>query len=912
VAALTPDGPRVLVCPTSHLDWDWLDTFAEYFVIGPQTYITWGYAGAVNVILKGVFDLLTAGPSSTGLVFCYSLAETAYLQAFLAANPDRLALLTSKSIDPARFELMGGGLTSPDNLVCHGEVFIRNYLLGRRWLQSLGLQDFVAPVAWLPDDFGHDPQLPVVLAAMGLPLLGLSRVPGCPTPFVTAPIKGGSSIATQLNSEGVVFPWVAGDGSEVLTHYMPSSYGTVWDGSKTGDLQKFVETYATGWPATDGGSQWFATAGGDWAYSQWDADSWLTYVADYNSSRKDTDPPADIGTFSQYMNQVAVAPGQVRSPLLAQNFWTGFFASRPRLKALHYRAAQRAMAAEAAAALLRMSSTYATALLDDLDAAIDQAWQTLVPSSHHDYITGTAPDRVYWSEQLPQLELADSQAGQCVTRAVDLIAAAVTPASGPGQPTSVVVFNPLGFERVDGVVHLPAQDIPDDFVTSTAGLPVQRAADGGLLFRVPSAGSFGYTTVTLQAAPEPALPAPSDTVTLDNHLIAATLDRSQGWAITSCTVGGVELLPDGLGNSIRLYDDDGNLYQFGNELLQSNTFGNFSDTRTVLTGDAGEWLEAGPVRWHFCATVTGTRGTYTLDYLLYAGESVLRMRLTGAAPSATSVLTAFDLAPPADESLGYGLTYGTAHHYDDNPPVPYWNGPTFRATHDFAQVTGSTGPELAIYHQAVPAWSPLWADGKGQLLGALLRNTNGTDRGAAGTDPGVHTLEYALGLASDAPVTTGDALRTALAVTNPLIPAVAGVNRPTQGVSLPPQASLVTIAGPAQAILRVARTHPGSSVVDNPDLTGYYVERCSYIVRVYLPDAFRSVVTIQVPDLPAPGIPGYDPDLTAALVTALDEPVTGGPSLHASGDTFQFTPELALTTLQLSATRWPTLPNTGH
>ena len=105
-------------------------------------------AGAVNVILSGVCQLLSTEPS-----FCCSLAKAAYLQAYLAANPDDLATLASVGSD--RFALMGGGVTSPDHLVCHGEVFIRNYLVGRRWLASVGLQDHVAPAA-------------VVLAAMGL------------------------------------------------------------------------------------------------------------------------------------------------------------------------------------------------------------------------------------------------------------------------------------------------------------------------------------------------------------------------------------------------------------------------------------------------------------------------------------------------------------------------------------------------------------------------------------------------------------------------------------------------------------------------------------------------------------------------------------------------------------------------
>ena len=56
--------------PTSHWDWDWYDTFVEYFQVGPPN--TNGYAGAVNVILSGVCQLLSTEPS-----FCYSLAKAA-------------------------------------------------------------------------------------------------------------------------------------------------------------------------------------------------------------------------------------------------------------------------------------------------------------------------------------------------------------------------------------------------------------------------------------------------------------------------------------------------------------------------------------------------------------------------------------------------------------------------------------------------------------------------------------------------------------------------------------------------------------------------------------------------------------------------------------------------------------------
>jgi alpha-mannosidase len=924
---LPDSNGEVLVCPTSHLDWDWLATFAEYVeMAGPPPPSAW--VSGASAVLDSVCQVLTAKPA-----FCFSLAEIGFLRAFLTAMPDRLSVL--KSAGPGRFALLGGGITSPDNLVCHGEVFIRTYLLGRQWLKSVGLEGHVAPVAWLPDDFGHDPQLPVVLEAMGLQWLGLSRVPGSPQPFANQPLDGCPSVAAQLDSEGLVFPWIASDGSQVVTHFMPCTYGAIWNGYFTSSLQAFVDRHFAGWPIVNGAPLLMAPAGGDFALAQWNqgsagAGDWMSIIDDdYNKHRPLDDPVARAATFPDFMARVGSPAGTPRIPLQAQNFWTGHFASRPRLKTLHNRAAQLTLAAEVAATLVRVTSTYSAAMLDDLDAAIERAWQALVPSSHHDYVTGTSPDRVYWIEQLPMLELAVRLGEQCLTRAVGLIAAAGPADPGPDD-TAVVVFNPLGFAR-GGVVQLPALAFPGSVAAVSLGSSqgqVQRLRDGGLLFNVPeqaSVNSFGYATAILQAGaepPPPGPPEPSDIITLENGIVTATIERGQAWAISSFAVEGREVLaPGGLSNSIRIYNDNGNLYQFGNEPLYPppHGTGTFADSGTPMTGGPGEWLEWGPIRWHFRATVTadypGQPVSYTLDYLLHAGEAVLRMRLTGTAPSATSVLTAFDLGPPA--GAGYGLTYGTANHYDDHEPVRYWDGPTFRATHDFAQTTGTAWPGPAIYHQGVPAWSIY----NGQLLGVLLRNTDGTQRGAAGTDTGVHTQEYALGSAGNSQVVTGEALRTALTVTNPLVAAVVDPNQPADsGVSLPPQASLAVMTTESPAgIIRAARTQPGYTKVAVRD---YHAERMSFILRIYLPDpaSVRGGVVLTFPSLPDPGIPGYSPAPEPTLVTALEEPVITKPVVTVSRATapgdppsfpIQLYPDRALTTLRIAVTRWPTQPADG-
>ena len=924
--ATSDDSAEILFCPTSHLDWDWLGTFAEYTQLPTdQSH----YTGGVTPILEIVASMLDDHPD-----FRFSMAEIAFLRVFGASHPDRLAALIEAG--PDRFVLLGGGITSPDNLVCHGEVFIRNYLLGREWLRSVGLEGNVSPIAWLPDDFGHDPQLPIVLAAMGLTWLGLSRVPGSSSPFANQPLDGQDSAATKLEDHGLVFVWVADDGSEVLAHFMPCSYGKPWSGADTTGLQQLVGEQFNGWPVVNGTQRLFAPAGGDFTVSRWYEGSaqegnWLTFVNEYNQSQQGY--PARLATVKEYMTLVRDNAGDTRRPLEAQNFWTGIFASRPRIKKLHNRAAQQIMAAEVATTLARLTSTYSGTMLDDLDADIERAWQTLVPSSHHDYITGSSSDRVYWAEQLPMLEQAAELGEGCLTRAVGLIAAAVTPGPGPAG-TSVVVFNPLGFARF-GIVELPAEDVPGPVSSvsfATGSGDVQQLSDGGLLFSVPreaSLESFGYMTATLQTGTPPtppSPPAPSDTVILRNGFVTATIDRNQAWAITSLYVDDTPLLVDGAkANAIRIYTDSGNLYQFGNEPLTDfppgpPVPGIFADQDTAFTASPGEWLEWGPVRWHFRATISGEYinepVSYTLDYILHAGEGILRMRLTGSTPSGTSVLTRFDLGPGSTA----GLTYGTANHYDARTPVKYWDGPTFRSTHDFAVTTGAYGPGLAIYHQAVPAWA---VTDLNQLFGALLRNTPGIQRGASGTDNAVHTVEYAVGSADYSQAGTGEAIRTALAVTNPLAAAPVVADRPAYtSVTLPSQAALATVTGltvPTAAILRAARTRPGREMVTIPgDPSDYTAERFSFILRLYVPDlATAGAVTITVPDIPQSPIDGYDPDPQAVEVTALEEPLVDRPrpavsrtaAVGAAGPyEIPFTPERALSTLQVTVTRSPTQP----
>jgi len=72
--------------------------------------------------------------------YLYSVAETGFLQRFWQVNPSLLSVLQSVGSD---LHPVGGGITSPDNIVCNGETLLRNYLYGWKKLKGVGLPRFM-------------------------------------------------------------------------------------------------------------------------------------------------------------------------------------------------------------------------------------------------------------------------------------------------------------------------------------------------------------------------------------------------------------------------------------------------------------------------------------------------------------------------------------------------------------------------------------------------------------------------------------------------------------------------------------------------------------------------------------------------------------------------------------------------
>lgn len=915
----------IILSQSSHLDWDWLLPFSTLLDNNPPDTVNY-FSPPDNDTASKIFSKAGSFLFSNGAVtpaYYYSICEIGFLAGFASKNPAAFELLKQAGTN---LRIVGGGITSPDNLLPDGECFIRNYLLGKQWLDA-NLPGLPMNQSWLPDDFGHDSQLPVLMQALGFQGVGFGRVPGG-QPGDPQPLDGSDSVAQTLLKNGVDFIWQAADGSTTFAHWMQKSYGQgqgIGNGDPAVNIQNYYDTNK-GAAKTD---YVFVPVGDDFATPQ----DLPKCAAAFNAAQKSSGVYAVAATFDHYVGLIdgfwqrkATPPPK---PFYPTPYWTGYYASRPANKILHHQASRALVGAEVFGKIsdtLQLGVPYNLQMLVPVvytpKQAVRDGWEALAPSTHHDYITGTAVDAVYTGEQQPLLKNAAAIGESARQIAADEAASLINAAPLSGE-TPIAVFNQLGFEYA-GLVEMPAAPGMQaaSVRTSSETSIVQTAANGDLLFMA-SAPSLGYDTAYLSATsvPPPTDPTmqlswaePDETkFELSNYYLNAVVSKNSFGGLsllqdTNSGTGKVDLIPSGkTGNDLAFYIDHGDIYEFGNEKHNENYFA--IDPHAKLSVTSVEWVEKGPLRLKLRATVQfdsvqfdprynnpptsiPVSATYIREYTLVAGEPFLRMSITGGAPLTAdgfptslnknagnpySVMIKFPFVNPVD-----ALSHGTTYHWESQLPTQYWKKPTFLASHDFLLPAANSSNLAAIYHSSIPAWA---IDENEALIGCVLRNSpsGGNNLGAIGSDTGVHTHHYAIRMPSAVhDPSTGAQLRESLQFQTPLLGTY--INMPPGGytsnmLSFPTRFSLASVTS-GNAIITTAKSAEANS--------------SALILRIYQPTNTPIPVGVNV------SLAEFEQSLSALQVTALETDM-GQQSISVnSGGAFSFNAEFALTTLLIS------------
>jgi hypothetical protein len=118
-------------------------------------------------------------------------------------------------------------------------------------------------------------------------------------------------------------------------------------------------------------------------------------------------------------------------------YWMGFYATRPAAKRRCNRIVRKLVLAEKLTAIPPAGpcpeDRGGTARSADEQQALREAWDLAVLSNHHDFITGTSPDRIWQQEQLPWLVRAEGLA-DCVLRRASCAPAEAAAGAPAGPP----------------------------------------------------------------------------------------------------------------------------------------------------------------------------------------------------------------------------------------------------------------------------------------------------------------------------------------------------------------------------------------------------------------------------------------------------------------------------------------------
>ncbi|MHA2143138.1 MAG: alpha-mannosidase [Candidatus Thorarchaeota archaeon] len=402
---------EAILISETHWDRAWYRTFQQFRL------------RLVNLVNE-LLDILDRDPDFKTFTFD---GQTVVIEDYLEMVPHQRERFTNL-VKAGRIDI-GPWYVLPDVFLVSGEALIRNLLMGRRIGAEFG---GVINVGYIPDPFGHVSQIPMILSQFNYNSAIFARGTG-----------------NEIDELGAEFIWEASDGSEVLTHWLPYSYGNAARlpediDDALGTLDDVVQKLK---PWTRIGTVLLMN-GSDHVLPQPQVPEVIrTYNEKYDDKIIFGSLPMFIDRISEKKDSLKRFRGEFRRSKY-ENLLSGVYSTRIYLKQMNeyvQRLLERTVEPWCSVAYA-LGSPYPR-------DQITMAWKYLLRNHPHDDICGCSIDEVH-DDMVQRFRWVDEIAGALVNDAYDIIVKA-----HETESTGIVVVNPSPRARNDIVImELPASD----------------------------------------------------------------------------------------------------------------------------------------------------------------------------------------------------------------------------------------------------------------------------------------------------------------------------------------------------------------------------------------------------------------------------------------------------------------------
>jgi len=409
------EAERVLIfSESSHWDPNWLFTAEEYF----ERFVRNNLDQAIEELQKEARRV-------------YSIECIFFLRMYWDRCPAKQDVIR-RLVNEERLRLTSSGVTTADTLLPSAEAILRDLLIGQEWLRMNGMTQ-EPELAYFADSFGCTPTLPSLLKAAGFDRTTITRVDGmyfmgCDLESSKHFPRVGASAERLLDQErSLDFIWRDVNGAQVLCHWNAFTYGQgdmlAYAGISRVYLARLALPMRSDWHIAHRIKQFAAQLapysrtpymlcpiGFDFVEPIPDL---IALLDRYNQNHY---PRTGIWVVNAGLDDylALIEPHQDQLPVLELDpnpYWTGFYTARPTLKQRCRNLVDDLLLAEKLSYLPENRGEEKA-----ISSELEDAWWQVAVSNHHDFITGTSPDKVVEEEQIPWLDKALDSTSVVVNR----------------------------------------------------------------------------------------------------------------------------------------------------------------------------------------------------------------------------------------------------------------------------------------------------------------------------------------------------------------------------------------------------------------------------------------------------------------------------------------------------------------